>query len=49
MDAGFRAKDLAEILGVTECTVYNWEVRGVWPSGGNRERLKDIFDVEVNQ
>lgn len=28
MDAGLRAKDFAEMFGVTECTVYDWEVRG---------------------
>ena len=43
MDAGLRAKDLAELLGVTECTVYNWEVRGIRPSKENQARLEVIL------
>ena len=42
MDAGLRAKDLAELLGVTECTVYNWEGRGIRPSKENLARLEVI-------
>jgi transcriptional regulator with XRE-family HTH domain len=42
MDAGATAKELAEALGVTECTVYNWETRGMRPSRHNLEKLKLI-------
>jgi len=31
MDAGLQIKELAGILGVTEDTVINWEVRGMRP------------------
>jgi transposase len=43
MDAGFMARELAEILGVTECTVYNWGVRGVRPSCGSQEQLGELI------
>ena len=43
VNAGLTAKQLAEIIEVTESTVYNWEVRGVQPSGDNLERLKEII------
>ena len=49
MDAGLRAKDLAEMLGVTECTVYNWEVRGVEPSTWNQQKLTEILKDHLRQ
>jgi DNA-binding transcriptional regulator YiaG len=49
MDAGLRAKDLAEMLGVTECTVYNWEVRGIRPSKENQARLEVILEDHLRE
>ena len=31
MDAGFQIRHFAEIIGVTQDTVINWEVRGMMP------------------
>ena len=31
MDAGLLIKEFAELIGVTEDTVINWEVRGMRP------------------
>lgn len=31
MDAGMQIKDLAAIIGVTEDTVINWEIRNMKP------------------
>jgi DNA-binding transcriptional regulator YiaG len=39
MDAGLKIKELANMLGVAENTVINWEVRGVRPSSRNLEKL----------
>jgi DNA-binding transcriptional regulator YiaG len=35
MDAGLQIKELAGLLGVTEDTVINWEVRGISPLPAN--------------
>ena len=35
MDIRLTAKELSRMLGVTEDTIYNWEVRQVRPSGDN--------------
>ena len=42
------AKELAESLGVTECSVYNWEVRGIQPNNENQERLEVILLDNLN-
>ena len=31
MDAGMQIKELASMVGVTEDTVHNWELRGMKP------------------
>ena len=31
MDAGLQIKELAEMIGVTQDTVINWELRGMKP------------------
>lgn len=40
MDKGLEIKELAEIIGVTEDSVINWEIRGRKPQGRNMERLE---------
>ena len=42
MDAGLLIKELAAIIGVTEATVINWEVRGMRP--WNRGIRKSVTD-----
>jgi predicted transcriptional regulator len=49
MDAGFIAKELAEALGVTECTVYNWETRGMRPSTWSQQKLIEILKDHLRQ
>jgi DNA-binding transcriptional regulator YiaG len=43
MDAGLRIKELASLIGVTEDTVINWEMRGIKPSKCNLDRTEAIF------
>ena len=38
MDAGLQVKELAAMVGVTESTVINWELRGMKPL---RKQTKD--------
>jgi DNA-binding transcriptional regulator YiaG len=38
-----KLNDLAQLLEVTECTVYNWEVREVRPNGDSLDRLREII------
>jgi DNA-binding transcriptional regulator YiaG len=46
MDKGLRIRELAEIIGVTEDTVINWEVRGRKPQGVNFARVKKFIEAE---
>ena len=43
MYAGLKIKELAQILGVSEDTVINWEVRGVKPSSRSLEKLHTFY------
>jgi len=40
MDRGLLIKDPAEIIGVTEDTIINWELRNITPHG---KHLKNIY------
>ena len=42
MDAGLKIKELARMLGVTEDTVINWEVRGVTPKAWTLETIEAV-------
>ncbi len=42
IDAGLQIKELAQILGVSEDTVINWEVRGVAPTSRNLEKVRAL-------
>ena len=44
MDRGLMIKELAEIIGVTEDTVINWEIRGRKPVGRNMERVREFIE-----
>ena len=43
MDAGLIIKDLAKMLGVTQDTVINWELRGISPSSQNLKSVEIVF------
>lgn len=43
MDAGLQIKELAEMIGVNEGTVINWEIRGMNPSKRYQERLQGFL------
>lgn len=43
MDAGLQIKDLAGILGVTNDTVINWELRNVVPCQRYQERVQGFL------
>ena len=46
MDLGLTMKEVAEKVGVTETTVYNWEVRNIKPYRRIAEKLKVILDLK---
>ena len=46
LERGLKQTELAEILGVNEKTVVNWEVHGRMPRNGQREKLVEFFEVE---
>lgn len=46
MDLGLTMKKLAQKTGVTETTVYNWEVRNIMPYRRMVEKLKVILDLK---
>ena len=45
MDLGLTMRELAEKLGVTETTVYNWEVRNIKPYRRIEEKLRTILNL----
>jgi len=42
MDMRLTMREVAERLGVSETTVYNWEIRNIGSEGKNSERVKDL-------
>ncbi len=44
MDANLQIHELAEMLGVTEDTIINWELRGVNPVGENQRKVLDFIN-----
>ncbi|MFA5143934.1 MAG: helix-turn-helix transcriptional regulator [Candidatus Omnitrophota bacterium] len=47
MDLGLTMKSIAERVGVSETTVYNWEIRNVRPYRRTEEKLKAILDAST--
>ena len=45
MDSGLTMKDIAEKTGVTETTVYNWEIRNKKPYRRTEEKLKVVLGL----
>jgi len=46
MDFGLLIKDLAALIGVTEDTIINWELRGINPIGKNVKKVIDLLSAE---
>ncbi|MCK4852133.1 MAG: helix-turn-helix transcriptional regulator [Candidatus Omnitrophica bacterium] len=44
MDKNMLIRELAEIIGVTEDSVINWEKRDMRPSGRSLERVKGFLE-----
>jgi ribosome-binding protein aMBF1 (putative translation factor) len=47
MDKGLFQAELAEMLGVDEMTIVNWEVRGMVPAKRHMERLSKVFPISL--
>jgi len=45
IDAGLQIKELAALIGVTEDTIINWELRGVNPTGKNLKKVIDLLSA----
>jgi len=45
MDLGLTMKDVTEKVGVTETTVYNWEIRNKKPYRRTEEKLNAILGL----
>lgn len=45
MDMRLTMRDIAERLGVSETTVYNWEIRNRKPYRRTEEKLKELFKL----
>lgn len=39
LDKGMTLEEVAALLGVTDTTVINWEIKGKMPGGGKIEKL----------
>jgi len=48
MDSGLQIKELAKILGVTEDTLINWEMRSVSPTSKNLKRVMKWINHTFN-
>lgn len=46
MDFGLLIKDLAALIGVTEDTIINWELRGINPIEKNLKKVIDLLSAE---
>ncbi|MDI6606271.1 MAG: helix-turn-helix transcriptional regulator [Candidatus Omnitrophota bacterium] len=46
MDLGLTMKNIAEKVGVTETTVYNWEIKNKKPYRRTEEKLRDILGLK---
>ncbi len=46
MDMRLTMREIAERLGVSETTVYNWEIRNRKPYRKTEEKLRDILGLE---
>jgi DNA-binding XRE family transcriptional regulator len=47
MDRGLMVKELADIIGVTEDTIINWELRNIKPRGENAKKVCAFLDSSL--
>ncbi len=45
MDLGLTMKNIAEKTGVSETTVYNWEIKNIRPYRKTEEKLKAVLGL----
>jgi DNA-binding XRE family transcriptional regulator len=45
IDSGLQIKELANIIGVTDDTIINWEKRDVSPASNNLKKIKKWSDA----
>ena len=45
MDHSLEIKEIGMTIGVDECTVTNWEIRGIYPTGDNLRRVVEFIDA----
>ncbi len=45
VNAGFSRKDVAELIGKTARTIYNWEAGLQIPDKGNLDKLAEIYQT----
>lgn len=45
MDSGLSIKQLAHIIGISEDTIINWEIRNIKPLKSNLSKLHSIFSL----
>jgi len=45
MDLGLTMKEVAQKLGVSETTIYNWEIKGRKPYRRTEEKLREILGL----
>jgi transcriptional regulator with XRE-family HTH domain len=43
MDKGMTLKEVAALLGVSDTTVINWEIRGKMPDAGRIDKVTDFI------
>ena len=43
MDAGLQIKELAKMIGGTEDTVINWEIRGIKPANWSKKKVEKFM------
>jgi ribosome-binding protein aMBF1 (putative translation factor) len=48
MDAGLQIKDFAQMLGVNEGSIINWETRGMKPRGRNFARAEEFLNQHAH-
>jgi len=47
MDKGLQIKESAEMFGVTEYTVINWEIRGIKPRRKYQKKIRKVLNINL--
>jgi len=48
MDKSMTVKQLAELIGVSDTAVINWEIRGKMPEEGRLEKVKEFLEGRLD-